>query len=298
MFIYEIKRISLTNSIIKRTILSDIAKIFDPLGLLGPIILFAKKIMQEIWKRKIEWDEAVPSSVQYSWNEFCSQLNSIENITFDRQIISFPAEIIELHGFCDASEIGYGACIYLRSKFANSNKFNISLVCSKSRVAPIKTRTLPRLELCGAKLLADLYQQVSQSLNIQLNNSYLWSDSSIVLNWIKTTPNSLKTFVANRVAEIQLKTNSVHWRHVRSNDNPADALSRGQLPHNFLENQLWLRGPVWLQDIENNWPNSNIPGFNEIPESRNSHCFVTQLDSYAKHLISIIEKQSSYSYNH
>lgn len=114
-FVYKIQPISVNERFTKRKILSEIAKIFDPLGLLGPIILFAKKIMQDIWKAKIDWDESVPNDIYYQWNEFCLQLSCLPDISFDRRILTNDRHSVQIHGFCDASETGYGACIYVRS---------------------------------------------------------------------------------------------------------------------------------------------------------------------------------------
>jgi len=133
---------------------------------------------------------------------------------------------IQLHRFCDASNIGYDACLYVRSNRKKGTVAN--LLCVKSRVAPLKTATIPRLELC-ALLLTQLYREVNNILNINPSKTTSWCDSTIVLQWLKTSPHMLKTFVANRVVEIQEHTTrSTEWRHVRSENNPADALSMGQ----------------------------------------------------------------------
>ena len=226
-FIYKISNIAISRSITKRKILSEISKIFDPLGLLGPIILFAKKLLQDIWKAKVDWDESIPSTAHYAWMTFCAQLHSINQISFRRLAICKDSLKVQLHGFCDASEAGYGACIYVRSQTPNGSHETV-LLCSKSRVAPTKTRTIPRLELCAMQLLSNLYEQVIGAINIKFDAVHLWSDSSIALNWARAEPCTLKVFVANRVMDVQSKTETSQWNHVRSHDNPADALSRDQ----------------------------------------------------------------------
>lgn len=148
---------------------------------------------------------------------------------------------IQIHGFCDASNNGYGACIYIRSRGKYHDTL-VRLLCARSRVAPLKTITIPRLELCGALLLAHLYHEASSTLKIIPNKIILWCDSTIVLHWIKTSSHLLKTFVANRVIEIQRLTNAEVWRHVKSEDNPADALSRGRLLHAIRHGSRVLRG--------------------------------------------------------
>ncbi|XP_033225860.1 uncharacterized protein LOC117178541 [Belonocnema kinseyi] len=190
----------------KRKILSEIGKIFDPLGLLGPIILYAKRIMQRLWQLKLDWDESVPSSVFTAWMEFCDQLPVINNVSVERKALINDAISVQLHGFCDASECGYGECIYLRSMDSTGN-ISAALFYAKSRVAPLKTVSLPRLELCGAQLLAKLIKQTIAITGISFEKVVLWSDSTITLHWIHTSPHLLKTFEANRVADIQNQSN-------------------------------------------------------------------------------------------
>jgi hypothetical protein len=178
------------------------------------------------------------------------------------------SKVIELHAFCDASQLGYGAAIYLRT-YNESKEYDIRLICAKSRVAPLKTITLPRLELCGALLLARLITKVKNNMTLNFSRQILWTDSSIVLAWINTSPNSLKTFVSNRVAEIISLTSPQDWRHVRTENNAADILSRGAYPTEIIKNKMWFTGPPFLKNDERQWPQSHINGSQvEIIESR------------------------------
>lgn len=162
------------------------------------------------------------------------------------------AQKLQLHGFADASQRAYGVCIYIRS--TNEDDHQSILLCSKSRVAPVQVISLPRLELCSAVLLAKLYKIVLKALKIKFKRVTFWYDSTIVLNWINKPPYKLDTFEANRISEIQTSTNPHDWRHVSTTENPADVLSRGQMPADFLNNQLWVNGLSWLIDKEENWP--------------------------------------------
>ncbi|XP_011883943.1 PREDICTED: uncharacterized protein LOC105571080 [Vollenhovia emeryi] len=286
---YAVRPIEITQRLTKRNILSEIARIFDPIGLLGPIILYAKRLMQDIWRSGLQWDESVPQDIYTEWKEFVRQLESINRFTFERKLLINDYHDVQIHGFCDASSVGYGACLYIRSSRENETTI-VRLACAKSRVAPLKPITIPRLELCGALILAQLYREASAIFNVTPNRVIFWCDSTIVLHWIKTPPHLLKTFVANRVTEIQNITGSNVWRHVQSEDNPADALSRGQLPHTFLRNKMWLTGPSWLVKDESEWPNEIMQTDVEITELKKNTCLLA-----ATHDIGILTKYSSYS---
>lgn len=271
---YSVKTTQSPTHITKRHISSEIAKIYDPLGLLGPVIVRAKLMLQKIWTMKVDWDESLQSSIHNEWIQFYSQLPLLNNIKFQRKTVVKTSTEVQLHGFCDASEKAYGACIYLRT--TNSQGHTEShLLVAKSKVAPLKQHTIPRLELCGALLLTSLITMVQKALHIQVNRIVLWTDSSIVLHWLNTSPHILKTFVANRVSEIQTKSKIENWRHVPTHDNPADLISRGLSPEDFLQPSIWQHGPHWLVREEYDWPNRSFLVTKEIPEQKQSTCLAT-----------------------
>ncbi|XP_055941639.1 uncharacterized protein LOC129971687 [Argiope bruennichi] len=197
----------------KRTMLSDISRLFDPLGLLGPWIIRAKMFLQKLYILRIDWDDEVPIHLNREWEKFSSEL-----------ILK-----VDLIGFGDASKNAYGCAVYTRSS-SSSGEIKVSLLCSKSRVAPIKEISIPRLELCAADLLSKLTVKVLSSLQLDIHGVHLYSDSTVVLAWIKTPPTSLKTFVANRVTRIQEYTKNFKWHYVNTAENPADLISRGVFP--------------------------------------------------------------------
>jgi len=282
---YATHSIKIVEKLTKRNILSEIAKIFDPLGLLGPIVSYAKKLMQNVWRSGVHWDESVPQNIYTEWLEFARQLEIVEQIKFERRLLIEDCQEVQIHGFCDAS----GACIYVRSK-GDHDVTTVRLLCAKSRVAPLKAVTLPRLELCGALLLARLQREASNILNINPSKTVFWSDSTIVLHWLRTSPHLLKTFVGNRVNEIQELTSAGEWRHVRGGDNPADAISRGQLPRAFARNQIWFTGPQWLVNSESEWPTESKQ-ICEVPEMKKDICLHTSTSSEFE----LLTKFSSYS---
>lgn len=226
------------NTFTKREVLSTIARIFDPLGLIGPIVTTAKIFMQGLWGLQSHWDDKLPDDKVKEWLEFQDSLGLINEIKINRFVLSEDFGILCLKGYSDASELAYGAVIYVVSQ-SHSGKLTVQLLCSKSRVAPIKTVTIPRLELCGAVLLAKLMRKVMTALKVSCNSVHYYSDSTIVLSWLQKSPSELKTFVATRVSTIQSLTDVKQWKHVRSSDNPADMLSRGCKPQNLLQNNLW-----------------------------------------------------------
>ncbi|XP_018359718.1 PREDICTED: uncharacterized protein LOC108758967 [Trachymyrmex cornetzi] len=285
---YSTNPIRSSEKLTKRIILSEIAKIFDPLGLLGPIIMYAKKLIRNVWRCTLHWDESIPQNIHTAWSTFTKQWETMNTIYFDRKLLVGNCNNIQIHGFCDASNIGYGACIYVRSR-GGKGETRVRLLCAKSRVAPLKTVSTPRLELCGALLLAQLYRETSNALDRVVQRSVFWCDSTVVLHWLKTPAHLLKTYVANRVVSIQEITGSKEWRHVRSEDNPADAISRGQLPLDFSRNRMWFTGPSWLTNDESEWPNESVH-MKEIPELKRNTCLTTINKN-----LDIFDKFSSYS---
>ncbi|XP_046590191.1 uncharacterized protein LOC124293393 isoform X2 [Neodiprion lecontei] len=277
-FLYTVKRIEPSEKVTKRYILSEIAKIFDPLGLLGPVILTSKVIMQRCWKAKTTWDESVPSALDSAWRSFAEQLSLINNLKIDRYVSTNNPIDIQIHGFCDASQTGYGACIYVRS-CEQDGEIRVRLFCSKGRVAPLKDQTIPRLELCGALTLARLYREVLEVTSFRVDKTIFWSDSTIVLQWLNKHPSVLKVFEAHRVAEIQEVSKDAEWRHIRTDQNPADALSRGQFPREFLNNDSWLRGPAWLTQPESVWPQVAVTPQKDLPGIKKSLCMFSQSQS-------------------
>ncbi|GFU47211.1 uncharacterized protein TNCV_2938581 [Trichonephila clavipes] len=134
----------------------------------------------------------------------------------------------------------------------------VRLITSKSRVAPIKkSLTIPRLELFAAVLLAKLVKRVVAALQLETAELYLWSDSMIVLAWLRKEPMDLKTFVQNRVAKIQELYPNQLWRHVPSDQNPADLVSRGVDPDKLFCNKTYgFNGPPFLSG-DDDYPNPN-----------------------------------------
>ncbi|UYV79791.1 hypothetical protein LAZ67_18000663, partial [Cordylochernes scorpioides] len=198
---------------------------------------------------KTSWDEPIESDIKSNWNKFQTQLSCLKEIKIPRYLNSSSSEIeeLQLHGFCDASLNAYSAVFYLKTRFKNQ-KIKINLITSKTKVAPLKTITIPRLELSAALLLAQLNQVILESFPFQPDKTFLWTDSQICIDWIRSDASRWKAFVSNRVSSIQNLTQITDWFHVSSQDNPADCASRGIMPQDLVNHRIWWRGPIWLQE--------------------------------------------------
>ncbi|XP_059051901.1 uncharacterized protein LOC131846582 [Achroia grisella] len=238
----------------KRSILSTLARTFDPLGWISPVIFQGKILMQRLWLLKLSWDDKPPADVVAEWQGVFNNLPMIENLKMERFALG-NSGTCSIHGFADASELGYGAAVYLRT-VGKGGQVKIVLMMAKSRVSPVKSRlTIPKLELCGAALLVRLVKYVVDSINehVNIEDVVCWSDSTIVLSWLRISPHLLQTFEGNRVSQIINCGLNITWRHVPSELNPADIASRGCRASELLEHKLWW-GPSWLQGHADTWP--------------------------------------------
>ncbi|XP_049874134.1 uncharacterized protein LOC126372431 [Pectinophora gossypiella] len=231
----------------KRIILSSVSQIYDPLGLLSPSIMTVKVLLQKLWLLKLGWDDPVPEDVVCIWNRFASNLSVLSSLRVPRYVTCDDPIHTELHIFTDASQTAYGACAYIRTITADGNVC-VRLLFAKGKVTPLKPVTIPRLELCGALLGAKLFHKIRESLRCRFDSIIFWTDSTIVLGWLRMAPNLLKTFVQNRVVEIHELTNDIPWRHVSGVENPADLVSRGLDLNALSTSQLWWEGPSFLHD--------------------------------------------------
>ncbi|XP_064214101.1 uncharacterized protein LOC135266772 [Tribolium castaneum] len=255
----------------KRSLLSELARIFDPIGFLAPLTFYAKHLIHYLWTLKLSWVDLPPDDIISSWTQFCSELPQLATLQLSRKIIVEKVRLCTLHGFCDASESGYAAVVYLRS-VSVTHAIEIRLICAKSKVAPLKKISIPRLELCAAVLLAKLIDYTLTTFKgvIEIEQVYAWSDSTIALSWIQSSPHLWKVFVSNRVALIQSLAPTATWHHVSSDDNPADCASRGLSPMHLLQHLLWWAGPTWLRNFD------LVVGKSEIPDLENDSIMVEE----------------------
>ena len=245
----------------RRGILSVVSSIFDPLGLVSPIMLRAKAIIQHLCRMKLGWDDEIPQVYQTEWQNWLGTLPHLQNISVNRCFKSQGFGDIknaQLHLFSDGPELGYGASAYLRLVDVYDN-VTCSLVIGKSRLAPIKQVSIPRLELSGAVVACRLYSLLSDELQIKLDQVNFWTDSMIVLGYIKNVSRRFKTFVGNRLSVIHETTSPDQWRYVESNLNPADKASRGIDASNLGSLDMWLNGPKFIWQDSEHWPQEKLP---------------------------------------
>ncbi|XP_075163779.1 uncharacterized protein LOC142236428 [Haematobia irritans] len=278
VFLFDVPLMERPNTYTKRIVLSEIAKLFDPAGWLAPIIITAKIIMQQIWQDNTRWDESLSTHTLHKWNMFIDSHSNIGQIQIPRWIRFTPKDTIEFHGFSDASEKAYAAVLYARV-IPKSGPVSVSLLFAKTRVAPIKVLSLPRLELCGAALLATMVNALLSQLRIPQYATHYWTDSSIVLAWLSKPPTTWKTFVANRVSIITRNTSAENWRHVASHDNPADIASRGCDVSALKHKSLWWKGPSWLSNDTSDWPVS--PSFTTEMEAKTVKVFANTVSIHS-----------------
>ncbi|XP_050522348.1 uncharacterized protein LOC126894980 [Daktulosphaira vitifoliae] len=169
----------------------------------------------------------------------------------------------------------YDACTYTRTTDIYGKEV-INLLCAKSRVAPLKVVSLPRLELLAALLAACFMSKYAPKLQLPINEYFYWTDSTLVLNWLLSPSSRWKTFMGNKVSEIQELTSVSQWKHVASSDNPADIVSRGCFPSQMKSLDLWWNGPSWLKGEHTQWP-SNFQELNSKTEYLSEEKVITNL---------------------
>ena len=239
VFTFRVQPPNVDMKLTKRNVLSTIATIFDPLQFLAPFTLRANILMQEIWIAGIGWDDLLTDGLIFKWKKRVSELRELSQVTIPRSLRLPSPSQSRLHVFSDASKEAYATVAYLVCRYSDESTTS-RIVASKSRVAPTKAVTIPRLELMGAVLSTRLAKNISKTLEV--GEPIFWTDSTNVLYWIRNDSREFKPFVANRIGEIHRSTNPQQWRHIPGESNPADLPTRG------------LSATEILQQDESTWP--------------------------------------------
>lgn len=261
---------AITEKCTKRNILSVVARLFDVIGLVAPVILYAKLLIKELWLGNYEWDALAPEHIRIRFASLAQEFKLLDTLRIPRHVgVEIGCEL-RLVAFCDASMNGLGCVVYAHCTYPAG--IQTRLLCAKSKVSPTKITTLARLELCAALLMAKLVKTVrdTYSPRILIAGIYAFSDSTIALSWIHSSPHRWSIFVSNRVAQCQENLPATHFYHVAGAINPSDCLSRGMLPSQLLSHDLWWNGPPWIRCAPEEWP---IKPFapadcNELPEHK------------------------------
>ena len=258
VFIFNFKTIEQESKLTKRGFLKKIATLFDPLGFLSPFTVRAKILMQEIWLAGTEWDDPLLDEINVKVKIWFSELDELQKIKVPRGLQRRGVvRSTSLHTFVDASQSAYGGVVYVRTEYEDKT-VSVFIVASKTKVAPLQSVSIPRLELMAAHLGNKLAQSIANVLSISKKQMIFWSDSTDVLWWVRGYSRIFKPFVANRIGEIQSSSNPEQWRYVPTKINPADHLTRGLKVSELIEENSWWEGPEYLKSSESEWPTNKI----------------------------------------
>ena len=267
-----------------RTVYKVLACQYDPLGYIVPFTTRAKILVQDLWKERIGWDDPIqPQSLRDRWLTWEQEIPDLAQMEIPRcyapASADSPTSIRDLHIFCDASERAYGSVAYLRTE-DDQGEIHVAFILARSRVAPKKQLSIPRLELSAALTGAQLARVIQTELTLPIRKVTLWSDSTTVLHWIQSESCSYKVFVGTRVAEIQNLTDVSNWRYVDSANNPADDITRGKTLKELSRPHRWHQGPDFLHCSENHWPISPsvYPGPEDSELKKSSFCAHVTVD--------------------
>ena len=210
-------------------------------------MLSARRLFQELCKQEKGWDEPLPRYIEKQWGRWLDDLPVIKELNIPRCIMPDKSTVkeVQLHHFCDASQYGYGAVAYLLTVHEDQT-VTVNLLMAKSRLAPLKGSTIPRLELAGALEAVRLDKILQEELQMPLKESVYWTDSTIVLWYLQSPEKRFQTYVANRVAKILEHTTPTQWRYVPTTENTGDIASRGITARELVNEQRWCNGPAFL----------------------------------------------------
>ncbi|XP_064647483.1 uncharacterized protein LOC135500166 [Lineus longissimus] len=256
-------------------------------------------MFQDLCRAKMGWDDDLPEDKLRQWQRWCTDLKNLQEFSIPRCIKPEDFGVIAdctLHHFSDASERGFGSASYVRLE-NQEGQVHCALVMAKGKLAPIKVTTIPRLELTAACESIKLDRILRKELEIPINNSVFWTDSMIVLHYIKNETRRFQTFVANRVAKIHEGSSPTQWRHVDTENNPADDVSRGLMADELIANTRWNDGPGFLQKPDEEWPQTpaQLPPSDQLEEKPEHQVYATDQASTCPDIITrLIDRHSGW----
>lgn len=267
----------------KRNLLSVVMSVFDPFGLLSDFMLTAKALIQDVWRSGDGWDEPIPHNFDDRWQAWRAEIPRTQLCRVPRCYSPHitTASNLQLHIFADASEAAFAAVAYWRIECENN--VELAFVCGKSRCAPLKLLSIPRLELQAAVLASRLLNEIKDCHQLHINSIVMWSDSQTVLHWIRSDQRKYKPFVAFRVAEIAEAVPPSCWRWCPTAMNVADDATRIQNTPKFDPDSRWLKGPNWLLEDETEWPieiRSQLQDEDQEEVRQHSVCIIVRSSSW------------------
>ncbi|XP_062535271.1 uncharacterized protein LOC134204461 [Armigeres subalbatus] len=241
----------------KREVLRVLMSVYDPLGFLAHVLMYLKVLLQEIWRSKINWDEQIGDQLLEKWRIWLNVLLEVETVCIPRcyrkmTSSSIVTNEVQLHVFVDASEKGYAAVAYLR--FEEDRSVECAFVMAKTRVAPLKYVSIPRLELQGAVIGTRLAKSIGETHRVPVQKRFFWTDSRDVLCWIRADHRRYSKFVAARVGEILEDTELSEWLWVPTKTNVADEGTKWQKIPDLSPSSRWFRGPEFMWQQKSAWP--------------------------------------------
>ena len=279
----------------RRGVLSTICSVYDPLGFVGPVLLVGKQILQSLCRDQADWDDPLNDETRSRWERWRRELPLLEKQKIQRCM--YPkgfGKVIstEIHHFSDASASGYAQCSYLRLT-DDEQKVHCSFIMGKTRVTPLKTVTIPRLELTAAVVSVKVSAFLQRELEYRDIVEVFWTDSQVVLGYISNESRRFHVFVANRIQQIRDRSEPKQWRHVCSEDNPADEGSRGLSVAKLSSTSKWLKGPdfLWKKNLPTQVDPFEYPLCPEDPEVKKVQVFASS--STTQHSIQL-ERFSSW----
>lgn len=243
----------------RRGMLGSVSSVYDPMGLVCPFTVRGRLMVQALTREGASWDEPLSEEHMKNWQDWLEETMDMQQIKVPRCLKPKDfGEIVkvELHHFSDASTVAYGAASYAKL-VNNRGDVSCNLLFARSCVAPLKKVTIPRLELAAATMSVRQDQMIQKELSLSVDISFFWTDSTIVLSYIQNEKRRFHTYVANRLAVIHAGSSVEQWRHIKSEENPADDLSRGLRIADLADNRRWFHGPKFLSEVL--IPDKNIP---------------------------------------
>ena len=239
----------LDKAIIQRTVLTFVSSVFDAIGLVALYTVKARFLLKDIWRISGQkWDDDLPDEIKKQFLEWHSSLHLLGSLTIPRSYFTDLFDRIEFHMFGDSSQNVFCAVAFLRARLASSHQTELAFVFGKTRVAPMKAISIPKLEFQAALLGTRLKEEILKGLSFKFTDIFMWTDSNTVLQWLNAC-NKLPVFVGNRTCEILESTTTDQWHHILSGDNSADTGTRG-ISSEAPKESSWVNGPSILRTTD------------------------------------------------